>query len=432
MSRFCVSLFILTLLLCTVQSQPWLTAQTPAYFSFREENRDYLNYYKLISTSSSIIVHYTFGEVALSADGNKSRIFLATAVALNEEIQTSNIRGENIELRTAARTEDFTLMDGGILTWFGCIQLSDILYDKRPKEEDDLNNSEQVWLQPEQTEFVTELVRASDNVRLAILDSTGIIPATSPLNAYYGTSPQRVTISYVIPSVFNGVKAFIRISPRYYGPSSSDMALQKLSNWVNYSALYDSVKAMFTWAVEDSLRNRAYYDDFFRYCDSARAKTGTLPSFFGIQFNDSISTLFYTRYMVQRTHPGTGASYWIDKRIPQPKNGNLLMETPVYTDELSIHTQSTRMPRYPELLFALPNSGNPSQITARICSYTDCHVAIRVISVGGEPLGTIRRGNVIRGINDWIIDTDLEPGMYILSLEEDNGRQFHQIKVAIQ
>lgn len=429
MSHFCASLFVWTVFLYTAQPQARLVAQTPAYFDFRPENRDYLRYYELINTSSTATVHYTFGEVALSADGNKSRIFLDTAVALDEEIQTSNIRGENIELRTAARTEDFTLMAGGILTWYGCIRLFEISYNKKQKDNDDLNNSEQVWLQHEQTEFVTELVRSSDNTRLAILDSTGIIPAPSPVDAYYGTSPQRVNISYVIPSVFDGVKAFIRISPRYYGPSSSNMALQKLSNWVNYSALYDSVKATFTWAVHDSIVSRVYYDDFFRYCDSVKAVTGRLPRFFNIRFSASISALFYERYMEQYTDSVTGRTSWLEKGVPQPKDGNLLVKNVLAR---SLHTQPTKMPQYPEFLFTLASSGSSGQITTRICTYTDCYVAIQLISIDGEQLGVLWKGMLARGSNDIIIDTSLKPGTYVLSLEEDNGNRFHQIKVVVQ
>lgn len=427
----CIAL--LCIFICHVET----TAQAPTYFSFNQENKDYLCYYDFANIFDSSAVTYTFGEVAITNGSNRSRIFLAPTVPLGQKIHASNIQGENKDLRTVARTENFTLQGSGTLTWFGRVTSFRSPCNEDYPDGGSPDKPTEAWALLDQTEFVTELVRVSDNTRIAVLDSVGVMPPAptgTPVDTRYGTHPQNVNKSYTIPASLDNVQVYIRISPRRYGPTPLGMQLEKITNWVNFSAYYDSTGTAFIPAVAYEALGKVYYQEFFAYCDSVKAATGWLPDISNVGLNDSLTAVFNAQYLEQRVDTVAGNIYWVEKTAPRPKSGDLPLEDVlVQTDGISLRTRNTIVQQQPEFLSASPNPGKSGQITVKIRAYTTHTVVIRLISIDGKTLGTLWTGTLTKGIENYTLDTsNLTPGAYFLSLEGNDGSRFHTIKIVVQ
>jgi hypothetical protein len=436
MLRFCVSLFALMVFFCSTDYQKKLSAQTPPYFSFHSENKGYLQYYYFANIFDSSATTFTFGEVAIAHNGSRLRIFSALTLAPEQEIQASHIQGENVDLRTVARTEDFTLEGGGTLTWFG--QLTSF----RSPCHDGYSGGEgpdkpsQAWALLDQTEFVTELVRVSDDTRIAVLDSVGVMPPVSngpPVDTRYGTSPQNVNKRYVIPGTLDNEQAYIRISPRRYGPTPLGMKLKRITNWVNFSAYYDSTGTTFISAAAYDSLGKVYYRSFFDYADSVKVTTGWLPDISNVGLNDSLTAILHNRYFTQHTSSTAGKTYWTEKNS-RSKTGVIMEDV---LGEATVIESNTRQSRIvagtPEFLSLSPNPGKAGRITVKVRAYTAQNVAIRLISIDGQPLGTLWTGSLTKGIDEYTLDTsNLSSGAYFLSLENNAGNRFHNIKLIVQ
>lgn len=72
-------------------------------------------------------------------------------------------------------------------------------------------------------DYVVELIKASNGVRRALLDSTGILRRTT-IGApdIYGTQPIISIITYIVPALLNNEEVFIRMKPNARGNGSYD------------------------------------------------------------------------------------------------------------------------------------------------------------------------------------------------------------------
>lgn len=434
LTRYITSLYITLLYISICQIEA--TAQTPAYFSFNQENKDYLYYYDFANIFDSSAVTYTFGEMAMTTGGNTSRIFLAPTLTLGQKIHASNIQGENIDLRTVARTEEFTLQGSATLTWFSRVTSFRSPCNEEYPDGGNPDKPTQAWALLDQTEFVTELVRVSDNTRIAVLDSVGVMPPAAtgtPVDTRYGSNPQNVHKSYIIPTSLDNIQAYVRISPRRYGTTPLGIQVEKIANWVNFSAYYDSTGTTFIPAAEYDSLGKAYYQEFFDYCDSVKSATGWLPDISNVGLNDSLTAIFSAQYLEQRIDTVAGKIYWVEKTAPRPKSGDLLLEDVLVQTEGAASRTRSITTQHPEFLSASPNPGKPGQITVKIRAYTAHRVVIRLISIDGKPLGTLWTGTLTKGIDEYTLDTsNLTPGAYFLSLEDSDGSRLHNIKLVVQ
>lgn len=66
--------------------------------------------------------------------------------------------------------------------------------------------------------YAVELVRAADSVRLALLDSMGVLPRVAPgAPAIHGTRPIMALVKYAVPATLGGTRAFVRVRARARG-----------------------------------------------------------------------------------------------------------------------------------------------------------------------------------------------------------------------
>jgi hypothetical protein len=88
-------------------------------------------------------------------------------------------------------------------------------------------------------DFAVELVRLSDSTRLALIDSVGILPRSTPGKPWiYGSRPFIAPAVYVVPRALEGARAFMRVrlyhrgSGRYWFTRRDGVTLW-LSNIMN-------------------------------------------------------------------------------------------------------------------------------------------------------------------------------------------------------
>ena len=65
-------------------------------------------------------------------------------------------------------------------------------------------------------EYIIELVRLTDSIVVATIDSLGVLPNTGK-PVLYGNQPIIANIQYVVPISLNNQNVFLRIKPKHYG-----------------------------------------------------------------------------------------------------------------------------------------------------------------------------------------------------------------------
>jgi hypothetical protein len=99
-------------------------------------------------------------------------------------------------------------------------------------------------------DYAVELVRASDSVRIALLDSIGMLPSFLPSRpVIHGMHPLLALVHYIVPPELNDTKAFIRIRVHHRGngehwftrsdrPTIALSARLTDSNWIDFINLF--------------------------------------------------------------------------------------------------------------------------------------------------------------------------------------------------
>ncbi|MGC8957961.1 MAG: hypothetical protein ACP5LT_09100 [Candidatus Kapaibacteriota bacterium] len=168
------------------------------------------------------------------------------------------------------------------------------------------------------SEWVVQLVRASDNQVLWTIDSVGFLPNNNcPYAIAYGIQPYRINHIRNLPDEFSGIDVYIRISIRRWGPTTFGMLLAPVVARANLSAFQeyaecDSIyrvlgyKCKFDW----KRFNHFYYEKVVEYLDSIVAAKNRqplleeLPPNLYFMFSDSNYTakIFNRYYQYDTTH----------------------------------------------------------------------------------------------------------------------------------
>lgn len=142
---------------------------------------------------SAFVISYDFAECRRNSGRLKLRNWL------DNRMVNANARLLNFN----SGTDTFTLHTGDTLSFYRNLFWKDLLTG----EQDTAN-----YYALDSLDYTVELVRVSDSVRIATLDTIGIlsnIVVGPPL--IHGTHPLMTTVQYVVPASSDGVKAFIRI-----------------------------------------------------------------------------------------------------------------------------------------------------------------------------------------------------------------------------
>lgn len=407
-----IVIFILLLVVPELQA-----TGNSAYFYYRNENKPLLHYYRFQNVFDSSRTTYVFGEVAMVSNGSIRRIPPDTSVALDQKIAGLNSTGEDTLLRTYSRTQDFSLIGGGVLSW-----LSELTSFRSPCNPTTVhpvagegpNIPTQAWGMLDRTEFVVELVRADSYTRLVVLDSIGVAPPQAGIfvDTRYGTTPQSVLKQYRIPLDFDGVKAYLRVSPRRYGPTPYGMTLCKIKNWVNFSARYNSTGTSYIPEQEYINLSNTFFAEILDYCDSVKNATGWLPEriYEGIGFSLAENTILNSRYYTEHTDSLSGQKVWIE--IPAW----------VWTKKGALPKFEGNLAEVVSVQKIIPNPAS-GHITLILIARLERQVVIRLYSTEGKAVqlwsGTLQEGE--NGV--MVSSASLAVGVYTMIVEDPDGKR---------
>ena len=154
--------------------------------------------FDLVYDSTSVII-YTFTECTQ----NKNRIKLARWI----EGRTVNADANLLSFNST--TESFLCHTGDSISFY---------------REIDWRDPRTGWVDTntyyalDSLDYTVELIRTSDSLRIALLDSIGLLPSFTPSRpVIHGTRPIMSLIHYIIPQSLNNTNAFIRVRVYHRG-----------------------------------------------------------------------------------------------------------------------------------------------------------------------------------------------------------------------
>ena len=400
-------------------------AGNPIYFYYRNENKPLLHYFQFQNAFDSSMTTYVFGEVALTNGGSTLRIPIDTSLALDQRVEGANSTGEDVTLRGYAGTHNFTLTGGGTISWFSRLNSFRSPCDPEvidPEPGEGPNIPTQAWGMLDRTEFVVELVSADSNTRMAVLDSVGAAPPQIGVLAdtRYGTNPQKVMKQYTIPSGFHGKQAYLRVSPRRYGPTPYGMVMCKIKNWVNFSARYDSTATSLIPEQDYIDLSNFFFAEMLAYCDSVKNATGWLPKRFeeGIGFSRAESDTLNSRYHTEHFDSTSGRKFWREippwvwsKRGAPPKYEGPIVEI------VSIQK-------------IIPNPSD-DRVTLLLTAKVERQVVVRLYSPDGKAT-QLWSGTLQEGENGMVLSPGaLVSGAYTIVVEDRAGQRLASAPLVI-
>jgi hypothetical protein len=405
-------------------------AQT-VVFNHRVEDRAFLNYYYIWNQFDSSAVLYDFGEVTFFQGVTRQNIPLSGLVKDRERVQGTGAQGISTDLQGLTRTEDFSIPGAGKIQWFGQLQSFRSPCNGLEAQGESPNRPMPNWGVVDRTEFVVQLVDSYSGIVLATLDSVGVNPtgAVPPVvDTRYGVEPERARRSATIPAAFTGKTAYVRVSPRRFGPTPYGLILSRYDLWINQSALYDSTGTTpVSLAQVAALRDR-WFAELLTYCDSAKAQTGWLPDLEGISFaDDSHLATFHRRYFNPRLN-ATGDTLWQERNTlsaAPPKRGSS------FTQIKSVDGSS--MAPLAGFRNIAPNPIASETVEIGLIVGIDMNARLVLISVDGRRAGTIWEGSLMLGRPQVTakIPPDIPNGSYTLLLEQENGERVNQSTLVI-
>lgn len=416
---------VLSLLLVAACFAPTL-AQQPLIFNHRTEDRAFLNYNYIWNQFDSSAVMYEFGEFTFVGGAIRHNILLSKTVKDAQRVQGSGEQGVSADLQALARTEDFIIPGEGEIQWFGRLQAfrspCDMGYD--PAQGEGPNRPIPNWGVLDQTEFVVQLIDAGSGTVLVTLDSVGVQPTgTVPpvVDTRYGTDVDRIRRSAAVPANHTGKLAYIRVSPRRYGPTPLGLIISRYDLWVNQSAKYDSTGTVPLSLSQIQVLREQWFTALLAYCDSVKVQTGWLPDLEGISFSrDSHLAEFHSRYFNPHVDAG-GDTVWQEQHtIPFPKRGGSTAQT------------NTKIAPIVTLIGIAPNPVASENIELNMIVGMDINARLELISLDGNRL-FIWEGflTVGRGRLTVPISKDVSNGSYILVLYNEHGNRITQESLVI-
>jgi hypothetical protein len=409
----------------------FLAAPTVGYsqeiiFNYRPDDYEYLHYYYIWNQFDASVVMYEFGEAALVHGTTKERIYLSDFIKDAEKVQGIGTQGISTDIQALARTRDFTLPDTtGSIQWFGRLQsfrtpCDPVQYDTL--KGDGPNRPGPDWGVLDQTEFVVQLVRSSDNLILATLDSLGVNPTgtTGTVDTRYGYDPGIIVRSHPIPTGHANELVYIRISPRRYGPTPLGLTISKYMSWMNVTA-----QMQMSDTELKQVRDQRF-TEFLAYCDSVKHETGWLPMTKGVAFVGNQSDIFYNRYFNRHIDSSTGETVWFEKHT-QPASKEAAL---AFARQIQAHS---RLAPAAIIRGVTPNPVNSEDVSISLACIEEVSAQMRVISVQGQDMGVVWNGVLQPGkyMLPVVISSDISNGTYLLLLEKTNGEQLYQKSIII-
>lgn len=214
---------------------------------------DYLQHYSVMNVFDSVAVSYVVGEFRVGNSVAERRVHLDTLLRLDSMVVNTGGAGVQTTLAGRLRSEVVTLTPGDSTIRFH--------RELRARAVEPYGmRATAAWKFDDRSEYVVQIVRASDNVVLATIDSVGIDSTTTystQMTPLYGTAVAQWCRQVSVPNGTSGVPIYFRIEPRQYGTSVYGMTAGRSALRCSRSLMYGCNDLSQPWneiAVMDSLR----------------------------------------------------------------------------------------------------------------------------------------------------------------------------------
>lgn len=445
------SLFRITIVAClltAVISVDMYAQLSNTFFGVRPENHRFLRYNYIENEFDSSVVLLICGEFTVTHSSTTQRVnleYLPSSV-----IKTgSSTAGIDTQLAAFARTESFIAPASSMdISFYREMSVSALPCDSWVGSGSSGGGGgspyDRYWgigtgKVPEQTEFVLQLVRTSDDVVLAVIDSVGVTAnSTTAVVPYYGTNPNDLSPTKTIsisPSDV-GKNVYIRISPRRYGSTPLGMRMRQISSWFNWSAAFQRNTSGGFFLIPSSQKdssNQLYFDEVIAYCDSVKTATGQLPENIGgiVLLTSEQDSIFRDKYFIKKTAPNS-AIYYEEK-------GVISSQGPLYPKRsYSMPQETGGIATYEgsmvRLLSASPQPAHDETFRIQVeCKTTSIPVSIHLLPYVSGTTRIVWEGVLSEGRQDIVVHREgLAAGVYYLSLHNAVGEPLSTMKILLQ
>ncbi len=294
-NRTICSAIVIALVVLSGYAQP-----LPKFIFNSEQANRWLWYIQLQNAFDSCAVEYEFGEVAVLDSSSAALVYIRipyreVGYGGSQTYPKQGIRTIGIDtlLEKECTTFPFTVPAHGKVRFYR--NLSAVLYCdttiQTPHRGEPypltrpINTVDRRWIlypgwNPDQSEFVIQLVSESDGRILWVLDSIGVLPnPDSAKPVRYGIEPDRRVCERTFPPSVWGARAYLRISPRRYGPTPYGMVMTKRMAFIARSLQYPNSDTLAIQpAILDSVYMASLWEEWnraiFEYADSLGRCTG--------------------------------------------------------------------------------------------------------------------------------------------------------------
>ena len=280
----------------------------------------------------------------------------------------------------------------------------------------------------DQTEFVTQLVKASNGVVIGALDSVGVDQNPNSILAQrYGTEPDVMNIERNIPQGYGGEEVFIRVSPRRYGPTPYGMTLAIIPSMHSWAGITEYTPDMRETVCDSSFINSidsCFFARVLTYADSLEAMGMGGCQLSGIYLTDEQVSIFndryYDGYFINEV--GDKVYYaWADTSQAKRSVDN------------DMHTFSKLNPQRIKIvsISPMPVPGYFAEATIRsYYDYNNC--TMQIYSLDGTKLEDLWKGNIEKGENRIKLDLkNIEQGTYMVVMKDKNYTMLANTKFVI-
>lgn len=209
-------------------------AQHTIAYQVTPEDADFLQHYNVIAAFDSIAVSYVFGEVSIGTALQSRRIRLDTLLNKDGALYNGSASGDQTTLGAALRTRTFLLTD-----------TDSIIHFRRELTARNVNAITGAftgsWRLDDGSEFLVQVIRASDGVVLAVIDSVGIGATgnySTATPAAYGTSANDWCRTAGVTPVMRGTDVYLRVLPKRSGSSPYGMSATRSAAQLSRRALF--------------------------------------------------------------------------------------------------------------------------------------------------------------------------------------------------
>ncbi|MCX7879196.1 MAG: hypothetical protein N2517_00860 [Ignavibacteria bacterium] len=328
---FCLYLIVFLALVNNTNSKACPDCDTSKFIlAIYPENLPYLVYGNFMNVFDTCNVSMKIGEFRIKDSfGTSSRLFLEIDsnllslehpnVFLGEGGQGYLLgvsqRGEDSILSSVLKTNVFKYSANSKLLFFRQLRAGIKCLEEPEQQDTTLHRCPDIpplfllnkYCIHDTSEWVVQLIDASNHHLLAVLDSVGFLPnGECPYGIAYGTNPYRMNQERSLPNEFANKDVYIKISVRRFGPTLYGMLFNIIVSRLNFSSIYEynELCDFLQYSCKFDLKwfDNFYFNKVISYLDSIVSVNNRppyqdeLPLWYFFDIDSNYTTRIYNRY----------------------------------------------------------------------------------------------------------------------------------------